>query len=64
MQTKFLIHTSTERLDRLRSVKEQTGSTSLAETIRRMLDHCLTPSGLNEAFPAHSGRIHLGERHR
>ena len=44
----------------LRSVSNQTGL-SLAELVRRFIDHCLQGDALNVIVPSMSGRLEVGK---
>lgn len=53
----FLCHIGPERHEALRHVAAQAG-VSMAELLRRIIDHGLRTDLLNETFPHFSGRLH------
>ena len=56
MAKPFLFHLGEERHELLKQLATQT-QVSMAELLRRILDHGLTPANLNQEFPNYSGRL-------
>lgn len=58
MSKKYLFDPTEHRMQSLKSLSQQ-ADLSVAELLRRMIDHCTSPKVVNEFFPTLSGQIHL-----
>lgn len=59
MPHRFNFFPSDDRMAGLRMLSDKT-DLSVAEVLRRMVDHCCREDVLNELFPRCSGRLDLG----